>query len=55
MCFHTSREESRLNPEGNSILLEQQNKVLWNEELIRFGVQYLNIASKSKSISSYYI
>ncbi|AWW00699.1 RNA polymerase subunit sigma-24 [Arcticibacterium luteifluviistationis] len=55
MCFHTAREDSRLSPEGNIILLEQQNRALWNKELINLGVQYLNRASAGESISSYHI
>mgnify|MGYP005985342743 CR=1 FL=1 len=55
MCFHTAREDSRLNPEGNIILLEQQDRSLWNKDLINLGIQYLNMASKGDSISSYHI
>lgn len=55
MCFHAAREESRLSPDGNIILLEHQNRTLWNQELINLAVQYLNKASAGENISSYHL
>ncbi len=37
MCFHASRTDSRLSPEGNIILLADQNRSRWNGALIIRG------------------
>ena len=41
MCFHTSRFESRVNDLGELIPWSQQDKKLWNFELIEKGIKYL--------------
>lgn len=41
MCFHASRFEARTGPEGEIILYEDQDRSLWDPELIARGQQYL--------------
>jgi len=41
MCFHSSRFEARTNQIGEPILYDQQDRKLWNEELIAKGNFYL--------------
>lgn len=55
MCFHASRIESRISPEGEIILLAQQDRNKWNEQLIKEGNFYMNKAAFGKSISTYHI
>ena len=55
MCFHSSRFDARLNPQGEIVLYEEQDENLWNKELIEKGVYYLNRASTGRLISKYHI
>ena len=55
MCFHIARFEGRLDDRGAIILFEDQDRSLWNKELISKGMQYLKMSMKSTSLSSYHI
>ncbi len=55
MCFHSARTDSRLTPEGELILLAQQNREEWNRDLITLGNQYLNKAAFGDKISAYHL
>jgi RNA polymerase sigma-70 factor (ECF subfamily) len=55
MCFHASRFNSRLDDNNSIILLAQQDRTKWNEELIRIGSGYLNLSSQGNTISVYHI
>jgi RNA polymerase sigma-70 factor (ECF subfamily) len=55
MCFHSSRFEARLNPNGEIILYEDQDTNLWNTELIEKGKYYLNKASQGNELSRYHL
>lgn len=55
MCFHASRFPARKNENGEIVLYENQNEMLWNQELIGKGAYYLHIASQGKKISKYHI
>jgi len=55
MCFHSSRFQSRINHIGEPILYEEQDKSLWNEELIEKGNYYLIESAKGEEISKYHI
>ena len=41
MCFQSSRFDARINDTGEAILFEQQDKNLWDKELIEKGNYYL--------------
>lgn len=51
MCFHISRTDARLDKDGAIILLKNQNRKLWNTEMINAGEYYLSEANKSTNIS----
>lgn len=53
MCFHTARIDSRMDDEGNMILLADQDRSCWNVELINQGYVYLN-ASATGQLSTYH-
>jgi RNA polymerase sigma factor (sigma-70 family) len=55
MCLQASRDDARLNSEGQIVLLKDQDRSLWNKELIDKGLSFLDIASDSEEISSYHI
>ncbi|MEP7109315.1 MAG: sigma-70 family RNA polymerase sigma factor [Ferruginibacter sp.] len=54
MYFHTSRINSRINKQGEIILLAQQDRTLWNRHLIAEGNDFLNKAAFGDRISSYH-
>ncbi|MEO6613224.1 MAG: DUF6596 domain-containing protein [Chitinophagaceae bacterium] len=55
MCFHSSRFEARVNPQGGIILYEDQDRELWNRELIEKGEYYLNRASEGNELTKYHL
>jgi len=55
MCFHIARNESRISPEGEIILLAQQDRSKWDHNLIALGNEYMNKAAFGDTISSYHI
>lgn len=55
ICFHAARTDSRLSPEGELILLEHQDRSLWNKELIQYGQAYLRKASSGQVISIFHL
>ncbi|HZV69379.1 MAG TPA: sigma-70 family RNA polymerase sigma factor [Saprospiraceae bacterium] len=55
MCFHSSRFDARTNENGNIILYEEQDEMLWNKELIEKGEYYLNKASTGNRLSKYHL
>ncbi|WP_202985471.1 RNA polymerase sigma factor [Mucilaginibacter inviolabilis] len=55
MCFQSSRFEARANQEGEVILFEEQDKTLWNQELIDKGNYYLINACSGNQISKYHL
>ena len=55
MCFHASRFEARINPKGELVLYEEQDKSLWNNELILQGEYYLNKAATGNILSKYHL
>lgn len=55
MCFHASRFDARQSENNLSILYEQQDKSLWNQELINQGNHFLDISAQGNEISSYHL
>ena len=55
MCFHAARLSSRVDDEGCLILLEIQDRSLWNRELISQGFQYLAKAAAGNQLSEYHL
>lgn len=55
MCFHASRFEARTNHVGEPILYDQQDKNLWNDELIAKGNFYLIQSAKGNELSKYHL
>ncbi len=55
MCFHASRFDARMDENGEIIRYDEQDRTLWNEELISRGHFYLNKASRGTELSRYHI
>ena len=55
MCFHASRNESRLSAEGEIILLPHQDRSKWNSVLIQEGNFLMNRAASGDVITSYHL
>lgn len=55
MCFHAARFRSRLDENNAIVVLSQQDRSKWDEELIKIGSYYLNLSSKGNAISVYHI
>ncbi len=55
MCFHASRLEARLTPDGQFVLYDDQDRSLWNQSLITQGEFYLNRASIGENLSKYHL
>jgi len=55
MCFHASRFDARIAPNGELILYEDQDTSLWNNELIVNGEHFLNMAARGNLISKYHV
>ncbi|MFZ6025440.1 MAG: RNA polymerase sigma factor [Bacteroidota bacterium] len=54
-CLHAARFNSRISDSNELILLEEQDRSLWDRELIKVGYHYLNRASETPVISQYHI
>ncbi len=54
MCFHASRFDSRLNENGDMILLDRQDRSLWDSQLINIGRYHLHLATRQNGFSSPY-
>ncbi|HXS35909.1 MAG TPA: sigma-70 family RNA polymerase sigma factor [Flavipsychrobacter sp.] len=55
MCFQSSRLDARMDDNGEIVLLDQQDKSLWDKELIEKGNHYLVLAYDSKEVSKYHL
>jgi len=55
MCLHASRFNSRSSDHHEIIVLEEQNRTLWDQELIGVGYYYLNLASSGKLLTRYHL
>lgn len=55
MCFTASRNDARLDKEGNILLLKQQDRNKWNRALIETGVFHLEESAAGETISKYHI
>ena len=53
MLFHDSRREARTGPEGELILLEDQDRSLWNRDRIDEGLRVLDRAARLRRVGPY--
>lgn len=55
MCFHASRFHARDNEAGNTVLYNEQDDSLWDQDLIAQGNYFLNASAKGQVITSYHL
>ncbi|MBC7868330.1 MAG: RNA polymerase subunit sigma [Gloeobacteraceae cyanobacterium ES-bin-316] len=55
MCFHASRFEARLGDAGEIILYEDQDRSLWNKELVEKGEAYLAKAAIGNKLTKFHL
>ncbi len=55
MCFTNARNPSRLDEDGNILLLNEQNRNQWNRELIQMGCDFLNRSAQGETLSAYHL
>ncbi|MBO0321532.1 sigma-70 family RNA polymerase sigma factor [Muricauda sp. CAU 1633] len=55
MCFHIARFESRIDDRGAIVLLKNQNRDLWNKEMINGGLRYLSASASGEILSTFHI
>lgn len=55
MCFHASRFEARLDENENFVLYNEQDRNLWDKELIIKGEHFLNASSTGEQLSKYHL
>ncbi|TKB91385.1 MAG: RNA polymerase sigma factor [Nitrospira sp.] len=53
MLLHESRRQSRTSANGDLVLLEQQDRSLWNHDLVKEGITLVERALASKRIGPY--
>jgi RNA polymerase sigma-70 factor (ECF subfamily) len=55
MYLNAARFDARVDGAGGLLLLEEQDRSLWDRELIRIGVSYLHRAARGESLSRYHV
>ncbi len=55
ICFNSARNDARLDDTGNILLLHEQDRTLWNRELIARGIAYLETSAGGDEISTYHL
>lgn len=53
MLLHESRRAARTSPDGDLVLLEEQDRSLWNRQLIEEGIALVERALKSRRFGPY--
>lgn len=54
MCFHAARFDARVDGWGGLLLLEEQDRSLWDRELIRRGLDHLVRSARGETVSRYH-
>ncbi len=55
MCFHSSRFDARIDDKGELVLYDDQDIALWDSDLIRKGVYFLNCSAAGDQLSKYHL
>lgn len=55
MCFHTARFDARLDEAGAIVIFRDQDRSIWDRQLISKGVQYLARSASGNELSEYHL
>lgn len=54
MCFHAARFDARVDDMGGLLLLEEQDRSLWDRELVQRGLAHLVQSAREATLSRYH-
>ncbi|HEY8945942.1 MAG TPA: sigma-70 family RNA polymerase sigma factor [Polyangiaceae bacterium] len=54
ICFHAARFEARVDGMGGLLLLEEQDRALWDRDLIQRGLNHLVSSARGATLSRYH-
>src|SRR5215510_10832814 len=54
MCFHAARFDARVDGWGGLLLLEEQDRSLWDRELVQRGLVHLTRSARGETLSRYH-
>jgi predicted RNA polymerase sigma factor len=55
MCFHAARFDARIDNDEGLVILEEQDRNLWDKELITQGLQFLFQSAAGKTVTAYHL
>jgi RNA polymerase sigma factor (sigma-70 family) len=55
MCFQAARFDARLDSDGHAILLENQDRSLWNQSFIKLAYDYFKKTMSGTAVSTYHL
>jgi RNA polymerase sigma factor (sigma-70 family) len=55
LCFHSARFDARLDTNNALVILEDQDRKLWNKELIAQGIAFLNLSATGDDATSFHL
>lgn len=55
MCFHAARFEARIDDHGAIVLFEDQDRSLWDRDLIQLGMVYMQQSIRGDRLTPYHI
>lgn len=55
MLFHESRSDSRVDPDGTPLTLEEQDRSTWDQGLIERGIRELEAAMRGRELSRFHL
>lgn len=55
MCFHAARFDARVDAMGGLVLLEEQDRGLWDRELVQRGIEHLARSARGGPPSRYHV
>ena len=55
MCFHAARLPGRRDPEGDFVLLAEQDRSGWDRALIEQGMSWMSLATEGEVLSRYHL
>lgn len=54
MCLHAARFDARVDGMGGLLLLEEQDRSLWDGELVQRGLDHLSRSARGETLSRYH-
>jgi len=55
LCLHSARFEARIDTNNSLVVLEEQDRGLWNKELINQGLQFLSQSAGGEQVTAYHL